>query len=150
MFEYSVKALIQRVTHASVTVADEEVGSIGRGILLLLGIDKNDTEADADKLLKRVLGYRIFPDQNGKMNFNLGQVEGGLLVVSQFTLVADTNKGLRPGFSVAASAEKGEYLYSHFVNKAKESHQQVSTGRYGADMQVKLLNDGPVTFMLDA
>ncbi|MDF1642990.1 MAG: D-aminoacyl-tRNA deacylase [Pseudomonadales bacterium] len=144
-----MKALIQRVSYASVSVDGNIVGKIEAGILLFLGIEKDDTSIEADKLLKRVLGYRIFPDQNDRMNLNIAQVLGGLLVVSQFTLVADTGKGLRPGFSSAAPAEQGEHLYNYFVNKAKADHPVVATGQYGADMKVELLNNGPVTFMLE-
>lgn len=144
-----MKALIQRVSHASVSVNSEIVGSIEAGILLLVGIEKKDTSQEADKLLKKVLGYRIFSDQNGKMNLNLEQIEGGLLIVSQFTLVADTEKGLRPGFSNAAPAEQGEQLYNYFVGNAKAAYPMVATGQYGADMKIELLNDGPVTFMLE-
>ena len=144
-----MKALIQRVSYASVSVDNEVIGKIESGILLFLGVEKEDTEAIADKLLKKVLGYRVFPDQNDRMNLDLVQASGGLLVVSQFTLVADTDKGLRPGFSQAAPADQGEYLYNYFVEKAKADHPMVATGKYGADMQVELLNDGPATFLLE-
>ena len=144
-----MKALIQRVSYASVSVDNNVIGKIESGILLFLGVEKEDTEATVDKLLKKVLGYRIFPDQNDRMNLNLVQVKGGLLIVSQFTLVADTDKGLRPGFSQAAPADRGEYLYNYFVGKAKADHPVVATGQYGADMQVELLNDGPATFLLE-
>lgn len=144
-----MKALIQRVSHASVSVDGNIVGKIEAGILLFLGIEKDDTNTEADKLLKKVLGYRIFPDQDDRMNLNIAQVRGGLLVVSQFTLVADTGKGLRPGFSSAAPSDQGEHLYNYFVSKAKADHPMVATGQYGADMKVELLNDGPVTFMLE-
>ena len=145
-----MKGLIQRVNHASVTVDDQVVGEIERGILLFLGIEKNDTKNDADKLLKKILGYRVFPDDSDRMNLSLTQIQGGLLVVSQFTLVADTGKGLRPGFSSAAPAAEGELLYDYFINQAKIEHPQISTGCYGVDMKVQLINDGPVTFMLSA
>lgn len=144
-----MKALIQRVSHAKVEVDGEVTGAIDGGILLLLGVEKDDTEADADRLLKKVLGYRIFSDDDGKMNLNVQQVDGGLLVVSQFTLVADTRKGNRPGFSRGASPAEGERLYDYFVGQAQQAHAQVATGRFGADMKVSLLNDGPVTFMLE-
>ncbi len=144
-----MKGLIQRVTKASVVVEGETVGAIDHGILLLLGVEKADDEASADKLLKRILSYRIFPDDEGKMNLNLQQVGGGLLVVSQFTIVADTKKGTRPGFSKGASPEQGELLYEYFVRKVREIHPNVATGQFGADMKVSLLNDGPVTFMLE-
>ena len=144
-----MKGLIQRVSHASVVVDDEVVGEIDNGILLLLGIEKEDSEEKADKLLDKVLRYRIFPDDNGKMNLSLADTGGGLLVVSQFTLVADTRKGLRPSFSSGASPALGEELYDYFVEAAGAKHPKVACGRFGADMKVSLLNDGPVTFMLD-
>lgn len=144
-----MKGLIQRVKQASVEVNGEIIGKIDHGILLLLGVEKTDSKQTADKLLQRVLNYRIFPDAEGKMNLNLQQAEGGLLVVSQFTLVADTQKGLRPGFSVAANPALGEALYNHFLQQACSLHPRVASGRFGADMQVSLINDGPVTFMLN-
>ncbi|MGH1431576.1 MAG: D-aminoacyl-tRNA deacylase [Neptuniibacter sp.] len=144
-----MKALIQRVKSASVVIDNKRNGEIGHGTLLLLGVEKDDTEAKADKLLKKILGYRIFADEDGKMNKNLQQVEGGLLIVSQFTLVAETSKGLRPGFSSGASPEKGEQLYDYFVAQAKTLHKSTETGIFGADMQVSLINDGPVTFWLE-
>lgn len=142
--------LIQRVTHASVEVDAREVGAIGPGLLLLLGVEKDDTPAKADALLKKLLGYRVFPDEAGKMNLNLQQAGGGLLIVSQFTLAADTRKGLRPSFSSAGSPALAEALYNHFVAHAREKHDPVATGIFAADMQVNLQNDGPVTFMLSA
>jgi len=144
-----MKALIQRVKHAKVEVSGEVTGQIDQGILILLGVEKTDTPELADKLLQKILKYRIFNDEDGKMNLNVNQVGGSLLVVSQFTLVADTQKGTRPGFSKGASPQLGKELYDYFcVQSAKEINTQ--TGRFGADMQVSLLNDGPVTFMLDA
>ena len=144
-----MKGLIQRVSHASVKVDGEITGAIDQGILLLLGVEKDDDQAKADKLLKKVLNYRIFPDAEGKMNLSLSDTGGGLLVVSQFTLVADTRKGLRPSFSSGASPAQGEALYGYFVEQAQGSHEKVATGRFGADMKVELLNDGPVTFLLE-
>ncbi|WP_419533061.1 D-aminoacyl-tRNA deacylase [Endozoicomonas sp.] len=144
-----MKGLIQRVKHASVVVDGETVGEIGPGILLLLGVEKGDDPALADKLLDKVLKYRIFSDDQGKMNLGLKEVGGGLLIVSQFTLVADTRKGLRPSFSSGASPELGEKIYNYFVEQAEIQHPDVATGRFGADMKVSLLNDGPVTFMLE-
>lgn len=144
-----MKGLIQRVRHASVTVDGEITGAIDNGILLLLGVEKEDDEASADKLLKKVLNYRIFADADDKMNLNLTDTGGGLLVVSQFTLVADTRKGLRPSFSSGASPAEGERLYNYFVEQAQSQHNPVATGRFGADMKVELLNDGPVTFLLE-
>ncbi|WP_027857969.1 D-aminoacyl-tRNA deacylase [Marinobacterium jannaschii] len=145
-----MKALIQRVSSASVDVGGERIGEIGHGLLVLLGVERTDNEAVADKLLKKVLGYRVFADQDGKMNLNVQQAEGGLLVVSQFTLVADTRKGMRPGFSAGATPAEGERLYDYFVTQARAQHHHIATGSFGADMKVSLLNDGPVTFMLEA
>lgn len=144
-----MKGLIQRVNHARVTIDGETVGQIGRGILLLLGIEKGDTEASADKLLHKVMGYRIFPDQHGRMNLSLADTGGELLIVSQFTLVADTRKGMRPGFSQGATPEEGERLYDYFREQAALRLPSVATGRFGANMRVALENDGPVTFMLE-
>lgn len=144
-----MKGLIQRVSHARVTVNGEIAGQINQGILLLLGVEKGDTQASAEKLLHKVLAYRLFADADGKMNCSLKDTGGGLLVVSQFTLVADTRKGLRPGFSAGATPQEGERLYDYFVGQAEAAHGTVATGRFGADMKVELLNDGPVTFMLE-
>ena len=141
-------ALIQRVAEAKVAIGGENVGSIGAGILALIGIEKTDGGSEAQRLAERVLGYRIFPDAAGKMNLSLKDVNGGLLVVPQFTLVADTNSGTRPSFSSGASPEVGKALFSDFVEKAKALHPNVHTGRFGADMKVSLVNDGPVTFWL--
>ena len=140
--------LIQRVSEASVSVAGDVVGEIDRGILLLLGIQKDDDEAKADKLLKRILGYRIFPDSEGKMNLSLKDIGGELLVVSQFTLVADTAKGTRPGFSRGAAPADAKRLYDYFLSRA-ELNIKVASGQFAADMQVSLINDGPVTFWLE-
>ena len=143
-----MKGLIQRVKSAKVEVDNQVAGQIDQGILVLLGVEKTDTPELADKLLQKILNYRIFPDDEGKMNLNVQQVGGSLLVVSQFTLVADTQKGTRPGFSKGASPQLGEDLYDYFcAQSAKEINTQ--TGRFGADMQVSLLNDGPVTFWLE-
>lgn len=141
--------LIQRVASASVTVEGEAVARIGQGILLLLGVRRGDDEAAADRLLERVLGYRIFPDADDRMNRSLSEIGGELLVVSQFTLAADTHKGMRPGFSTAAEPETGERLYEYFLARARISHARVAAGRFGARMQVSLVNDGPVTFWLE-
>lgn len=140
--------LLQRVRRASVDVNEECVGAIDQGILLLLGIEKNDTPAIADKLISKILAYRMFADENNKMNANVQQVDGGVLVVSQFTLAADTNKGLRPSFSSAAPPELAEDIYNYFVAQMRIRHPKVATGIFAADMQVSLVNDGPVTFML--
>lgn len=138
--------LIQRVSQASVTVDSEVVGKIGHGIMLLLGVEREDGEQEVEKLANKVGRYRIFTDDDGKMNLNLEQVDGEILVVSQFTLVADTQKGNRPGFSRGASPEHGQKMYLQFVEALKRKGMKVETGRFGADMQVALVNDGPVTF----
>ena len=140
--------LIQRVSHAKVEIAGKVSGQIGKGILLLLGVEKEDNEAKADRLLQRVLAYRIFVDDTGRMNLSLQDIKGDLLVVSQFTLPADTRKGLRPSFSSAASPELGKAMYDYFLQQAKQSDLLIQSGEFGADMQVSLLNDGPVTFWL--
>lgn len=144
--------LIQRVSYAHVAVEGEAnngiVGKIDCGILLLLGVQREDTEDSARKLLHKVMHYRIFPDDEGKMNLNVQQVGGSLLVVSQFTLAADTQKGLRPSFTSSAPPEMAEGLYNYFVEQAKQVCPQLATGIFGANMQVTLCNDGPVTFML--
>lgn len=141
-------ALLQRVLEASVTVEGRTVGAIGPGLLVLVGVEKGDAEAQAGRLLERLLGYRVFADDQGRMNRSLADVGGGLLLVSQFTLVADTNKGTRPSFSSAASPEEGRRLFDHLVATARTRHPRVETGGYGAHMQVALVNDGPVTFRL--
>ncbi|AEY00301.1 D-tyrosyl-tRNA(Tyr) deacylase [Oceanimonas sp. GK1] len=141
-------ALIQRVTEASVTVAGERVGAIGPGLLVLLGVERDDDKSKADKLLAKVLGYRVFADEHGKMNLNLRQAGGSLLVVSQFTLAADTNSGLRPSFSRGAAPADAERWYDYFVMAARDQGIVTEAGRFAADMQVSLTNDGPVTFWL--
>lgn len=141
-------ALIQRVAAASVAVGGETVGEIGAGLLALLGVERGDGEAEAARLAERVLGYRVFADAAGKMNLSLKDVEGGLLVVPQFTLVADTKSGARPSFSSGATPAEGERLYQVFVEEARKRHARVATGRFGAHMKVSLVNDGPVTFWL--
>jgi D-tyrosyl-tRNA(Tyr) deacylase len=145
-----MKALIQRVSHAQVMVNGEVVGAIDKGILLLLGVEQADTQEKANKLLHKVLNYRIFADADGKMNLSLKDIDGGLLVVSQFTLAADTKKGLRPSFSSAANPALAQGLYEYFVVQAQKQHTQVATGIFAADMKVSLCNDGPVTFLLEA
>ena len=142
--------LVQRVSSASVSIEGSITGEIGPGILLLLGVQKNDSKADAEKLLQKTLSYRIFSDDEGKMNLSLSDVSGGLLVVSQFTLAADTKKGLRPSFSAAAKPDQAEFLYDHFVAQAAKTHPITQSGIFGANMQVSLCNDGPVTFMLSS
>ena len=143
-----MKALMQRVTQAKVEVGGQCIGQIGYGIMLLLGVDKGDDQTKADQLLHKVLHYRFFADADGKMNNNVQQVNGSILIVSQFTLVADTKKGLRPGFSSAAPPALGEQIYDYFVAQAR-GKITVATGQFGADMLVSLTNDGPVTFMLE-
>lgn len=145
-----MKALIQRVRKAHVEVAGEVVGAIDQGLLVLVGVEPQDSEASAAKLLHKLLNYRVFSDSDGKMNLSLTEVAGGLLLVSQFTLAADTRKGLRPGFSTAAPPALGEALFDHLVALARQQHDPVATGRFGADMQVHLINDGPVTFLLES
>lgn len=141
--------LLQRVTHASVTVDNKVVGEIGKGLLVLVGVQKQDTEQSVERLIDRLLGYRVFPDEQGKMNLGLKEINGGLLLVPQFTLAADTKKGMRPSFSSAAPPEKGEQMFIHLVELARQQYQDVETGVFGADMQVALTNDGPVTFLLE-
>jgi D-aminoacyl-tRNA deacylase len=141
-------ALIQRVTTARVTVAEQPVAQIEQGILALIGVERADTETQADRLLERILTYRIFSDSAGKMNLNVREVQGGLLLVPQFTLPADTRKGSRPSFTPAAPPQQGQQLFEYIYQCAKQSHPTVESGRFGADMQVHLINDGPVTFWL--
>lgn len=136
-------ALIQRVSEARVAVGGETVGAIGRGILALIGVERGDTESEADRLLEKIASYRIFPDEAGKMNRSLRDIGGELLAVPQFTLVADTKSGTRPGFSSGASPADGERLFRYFAAKSG-----AAVGRFGADMKVSLVNDGPVTFWL--
>ena len=143
-------ALIQRVTEARAEVGGQPVGAIGRGILALVGVERGDGEAQAAKLVEKVLGYRIFPDAEGKMNLSLLDIKGELLAVPQFTLAADTNKGTRAGFSMAASPGEGSRLFDLFVKIARGKIPQIRTGQFGADMRVSLVNDGPVTFWLQA
>lgn len=140
--------LIQRVSAANVVVDGEMVGQIDQGILLLLGVEKEDTPTKADRLLERVLGYRIFTDEAGKMNLSLQAIAGELLVVPQFTLPADTRKGMRPSFTPAAPPELGKELFDYFVSQAQQRLGRVQTGIFSADMKVSLTNDGPVTFWL--
>ena len=140
-----MQALIQRVTHASVSVGNETIGAIGPGLLVLLCAERGDTDAVADKLLAKLLKLRIFSDEAGKMNRSVQDVAGGLLIVSQFTLAADTSGGNRPSFTGAAAPDEGRRLYEHFVAPARSAPPLVPTGRFAADMQVALVNDGPVT-----
>ncbi len=143
-----MKALLQRVTRASVEVEGETIGAIGPGLLVFVGIEPEDDEAACGRMLKRLLEYRVFADSEQRMNLSLQDVAGGLLLVSQFTLAADTRSGRRPSFSTAAPPAQGEQLFNHLVALARDLHPAVQTGRFGADMQVSLVNDGPVTFLL--
>lgn len=143
-----MKALLQRVAEAQVDIAGQAVGAIGPGLLVLLCAERGDGEAQADRLLAKILKLRIFSDEAGKMNRSVQDVGGGLLVVSQFTLAADTSGGNRPSFTQAAPPEEGQRLYAYFVAQARAAHPVVATGEFGADMQVRLVNDGPVTIPL--
>ncbi|EIC23175.1 D-aminoacyl-tRNA deacylase [Thiorhodovibrio frisius] len=142
--------LLQRVTQARVEVAGELVGAIDQGLLVLVAVQPEDNESRAERLLERLLGYRVFPDASGRMNLSLRDVKGGLLLVPQFTLAADTRKGTRASFTSAAPPELGERLFAHLLECARQTHQPVASGRFGADMQVSLTNDGPVTFWLES
>ncbi len=141
-------AIIQRVARAEVTVADESVGKIGPGLLALVAVERGDAEAQADRLAERILGYRMFGDAEDKMNLSVADTGGGVLLVSQFTLAADTRKGMRPSFTPAADPETGKRLFDYFVERVRAQHEPVATGRFGANMRVELVNDGPVTFTL--
>ncbi len=143
-------ALVQRVSSASVTVAGERVAGIGQGLLALIGVEKADDEAKARRLVDRILGYRIFPDAEGKMNLNVLDTEGEVLLVPQFTLAADTRKGMRPSFSSAAEPAKASALFDTVVDIMARKTGWVQTGRFGADMSVRLVNEGPVTFWLQS
>ena len=144
-----MKALIQRVSSAKVEVDSQVIGEVGQGLLVLLGVDAGDDKESMRKLAERVLNYRIFSDADGKMNLSLKDIEGEMLVVSQFTLSADTAKGRRPSFTSAAAPELANKLYLDFTELCRLNLRKVETGRFGADMQVSLTNDGPVTFMLE-
>lgn len=140
--------LLQRVTHATVSVNRTTLGEINIGLVVLVNIEKNDTNKNADRLLKRLLGYRVFADSQGKMNLGLVDINGGLMLIPQFTLSADTHKGMRPSFSTAASPDHGRTLFAYLLQQAREKYHTVAAGEFGADMQVSLNNDGPVTFWL--
>jgi D-tyrosyl-tRNA(Tyr) deacylase len=144
-----VIGLLQRVSEAEVRVAGQPVGAIGRGLLVLVGVQRGDGKAQADRLLERLLGYRVFPDAEDRMNRSLRDIGGGLLLVPQFTLAADTRKGTRASFTSAAPPEESRRLFEYLAERARLAHPQVETGRFGADMQVGLVNDGPVTFWLE-
>lgn len=141
-------ALLQRVSRASVVVSGDTVGQIGAGLMVLVCAERNDTDAQAAALVNKLLSYRVFPDQDGKMNRSVADIEGGLLLVPQFTLAADTRSGTRPSFTPAAAPEDGRRLFDLFVAQARERHALVQTGVFGAHMEVSLVNDGPVTFWL--
>ena len=145
-----MKALIQRVTSANVKVDGAITGEIGKGLLVFLAVEKNDTEASIEKLVHKLVHYRIFSDDENKMNLNIQDINGDILIVSQFTLAASTEKGLRPSFSDAASPEKAFKYYNYFVDKIRSTSIPVSTGIFGEDMKVELINDGPVTFLLNS
>jgi D-aminoacyl-tRNA deacylase len=141
-------SIIQRVTTAKVTVNNQDISKINTGIMALVAVEKEDTQKDAERLLQRILNYRIFPDDNDRMNLSLRDINGGLLLVPQFTLAADTQKGNRPSFISAAPPEKGRQLFEYLQNLAKTAYPNAQFGQFGADMQVSLVNNGPVTFTL--
>ncbi len=142
-------AVLQRVTEASVAVAGKTVAEIGPGLLVLVAVEKGDGEAQAERMAQRLLSYRVFADAEGKMNRSVTDIDGGLLLVPQFTLAADTRKGTRPSFTPAADPETGRRLFDHLVTVCRRHHRPVATGCFGADMKVALVNDGPVTFILE-
>lgn len=144
-----MRVLLQRVSDATVSVGGDTLSSIGPGLLIFLGVEKADTEAEVNWLVNKTLGLRIFPDADKPMNRSVVDVEGEVLIVSQFTLAADTTQGRRPGFSTAAAPEIAENLYTSFVARMRDAYPRISEGRFGADMQVALTNDGPVTFLLE-
>lgn len=144
-----MKALIQRVTQAAVEVEGDVVGEIGAGLLVLLGLDKGDDERAARRMLDKLLAYRVFADDAGRMNCSVTEAAGGVLLVSQFTLSADTHKGLRPSFSSAMPPAEAEVLYNYMLRALQDRHPVVAAGRFQADMKVSLVNDGPVTFLLE-
>jgi len=141
-------ALLQRVSRAWVDVEGSRIGEIGQGLMVLIGVERGDAAAQADRLRERLLTYRVFADNEGRMNLSVTDIGGGLLLVPQFTLAADTRKGRRPGFTAAADPSEGEKWFEYFAGQAAKRHAEVETGRFGADMQVGLVNDGPVTFWL--
>ena len=144
-----MKALIQRVASSQVEVDGKTVGKIDKGLLVFLGLEKKDNELIADKMMSKIISYRVFPDENQKMNLSLKDIKGDVLIISQFTLAADTKNGTRAGFSTALPPIEAESLYDYFIDKIKESNLKIQSGVFGADMKVSLLNDGPVTFMLE-
>jgi D-tyrosyl-tRNA(Tyr) deacylase len=145
-----MKSLLQRVSRATVTVNAQTVGEIEHGLLVFLGLDRDDDRAGADRMVDKLLAYRVFTDSEGRMNANVADVHGGVLLISQFTLSADTSKGLRPGFSSAMPPREAEQLYDYTLAQLRRHHPLVASGVFGADMQVSLVNDGPVTFLLNA
>jgi len=144
-----MKALIQRVASSQVEVDGKTVGKIDKGLLVFLGLEKKDNELIADKMMSKIISYRVFPDENQKMNLSLKDIKGDVLIISQFTLAADTKNGTRAGFSTALPPIEAESLYDYFIDKIKESNLKIQSGIFGANMKVSLLNDGPVTFMLE-
>ncbi len=145
-----MKLLLQRVSSASVTISARCVGEIRQGVLVFLGLDQHDDQSIADRMLDRMLSYRIFADEQGRMNRSVADIDGGVLLVSQFTLSADTRKGLRPSFSLAMAPQEAQMLYQYILAQLRARHAQVAAGEFGADMQVSLVNDGPVTFLLES
>ncbi|WP_133405445.1 D-aminoacyl-tRNA deacylase [Parashewanella tropica] len=145
-----MKAIIQRVSQAKVDVDQQTIGQIQQGLVVLLGVEQEDTPSTAEALAQRIINYRVFSDEAGKMNLNLEQIKGELLVISQFTLAADTSRGRRPSFSSAATPEQATTLYEHFIHYCQKQGITTQSGRFGADMQVSLTNDGPVTFILES
>ena len=141
-------ALLQRVTEARVAVGGQVIGAIGQGLMVLVGVERGDSALEAERLADRLLAYRVFGDAEDRMNLDVRQVQGGLLLVPQFTLAADTRKGNRPSFTTAAPPDEGRQMFDHFVEYIRKQHSSVATGQFGADMQVSLTNDGPVTFWL--
>jgi len=141
-------ALLQRVNWAQVSVNHKIIGKIQRGMLVFIGVEKEDTHQKANRLIERLLGYRIFPDAQNKMNLNIQDIKGKLLIIPQFTLAADTQKGMRPSFSSAADPQKGQALFNYFLSKIQEIFPFIEQGEFGAHMQIELCNDGPVTFLL--
>lgn len=142
-------ALLQRVLESKVVVEGQTIGQIDQGLTVLVGVQKDDTQAKADKLLDRLLHYRVFADENDKMNLDIQQIQGGLLLIPQFTLAANTQKGRRPSFDSSAPPEQAEALFNYFIEQARARYSCVETGQFGADMEVHILNDGPVTFWLE-
>ena len=143
-------ALIQRVTSASVQIDMEKVGNIKQGLLVFIGIEKEDERVDADNLLKKILAYRVFSNTENKMNLSVSDVKGGLLIIPQFTLAADTNRGLSPSFSTAKAPREAKELYHYFMHQAHAQYNHIASGKFGENMQVSLINDGPVTFLLNS